>query len=155
MNQQHGMTECQHLLLVEDNPDDEAMTLRSLNKSQLGNRVDVVRDGKAALDYFFDAEGGLCRDPKQFPAMVLLDLKLPKVDGLQVLKALRAHDATAMLPVVVFTSSDLDRDIVESYKLGANSFVSKPVNINDFFAAVQELGLYWMVLNRPPYGDAR
>ena len=130
------------ILLVEDNPDDEALTLRALARNNIMNRVDVVRDGEEAIRYF---EG---REENDLPQVVLLDLKLPKVDGLEVLRHLRSRDATRFLPVVVLTSSKEDRDLVDSYALGANSYVQKPVDFVEFVEAVRSLGVYWLVLNQ-------
>jgi two-component system response regulator len=138
------------ILLVEDNPDDEMLTLRALRKSNIANEVVVTRDGADALDYLFGTGRYAGRDPRHIPAIVLLDLKLPKIDGLDVLRRLRADERTALLPVVILTSSDEDRDIIESYRLGANSYIRKPVNFNQFVEAVQQLGLYWLLLNKLP-----
>jgi two-component system response regulator len=130
------------ILLVEDNPDDEMLTLRALERNHIANEIVVARDGAEALDYLFGA-GVL-------PQVVLLDLKLPKVDGLEVLKRIRADERTCLLPVVILTSSDEDQDIAESYHLGANSYVRKPVNFGQFVETIGQLGLYWLVLNQPP-----
>jgi two-component system response regulator len=143
------MADDKYILLVEDNPDDEALTLRALNKNNIANRVVVARDGAEALDFLFGRAAHAGRDPANAPTVVLLDLKLPKVDGLEVLKALRADERTRMLPVVVLTSSKEERDVVASYRLGANSFIRKPVDFDQFIQAVGELGLYWLVLNEP------
>lgn len=140
------------ILLVEDNPNDEALVLRSLNKAKVANRVQVVRDGAEALDWFFGEGAHAGRDPAEQPAVVLLDLKLPKVDGLEVLQRLRADGRTRAVPVVVLTSSDEQRDMVQSYELGVNSYVRKPVEFKAFSEAVQQVGLYWLLLNRPPPG---
>lgn len=139
-----------YLLLVEDNPDDETLTLRALKKHSVANRVIVVRDGAEALEFLFCTGAYSDRDIRERPTVVLLDLKLPKVDGLQVLKAVRDDERTCALPVVVLTSSDEQRDLVESYDLGANSYVRKPVGTGEFTEAIGQLGLYWMILNRPP-----
>jgi two-component system response regulator len=135
------------ILLVEDNPDDEALTLRALAISRVGNRVVVARDGAEALAYLL----GTPEAPAlgQLPALVLLDLKLPKVDGLGVLQQLRAAPRTRRLPVVILTSSGEDRDLVGAYELGANSYVRKPVDFVEFVEAVQQLGLFWLVVNQP------
>jgi len=138
------------ILLVEDNPDDEALTLRALKKNNILNKVVVAHDGVEALDYLF-AEGGYSgRDTSVVPELVLLDLKLPKVDGLQVLRRIRADKRTKLLPVVILTSSKEERDLIESYSLGANSYIRKPVDFVQFGRAVQQLGLYWLVLNVAP-----
>jgi CheY-like chemotaxis protein len=129
---------------VEDNRDDEALTLRALKTNNIRNEVVVARDGAAALDYLF-AQGPSARRPA--PQVVLLDLKLPKLDGLEVLRRLRSDDRTRLLPVVILTSSKEEQDLVEGYRLGANSYVRKPVNFNQFTEAVRQLGLYWLILN--------
>lgn len=138
------------ILLVEDNPDDELLTLRALEKNKLLNEVVVARDGVQALDYLLGRGKHVGRDLSQLPVVVLLDLKLPKVDGLEVLRTIRTTQHTKTLPVVVLTSSIEDRDIIESYNLGANSYVRKPVDFQQFTEAVRQLGLYWMVLNEAP-----
>ena len=135
------------ILLVEDNPRDEALTLRALKKSNIVNKVVVARDGVEALDYLFGTGTFADRDPTEVPQLVLLDLKLPKVDGLEVLKKLRATETTRRLPVVVFTSSSEDEDMVKSYDFGANSYVRKPVDFEQFVEATKQLGLYWLALN--------
>lgn len=139
------------VLLVEDNPDDEALTLRALRKHNLANEIVVARDGQEALDYLF-AEGDFSdRDSSLLPQVILLDLKLPKVDGLQVLERLRAAENTRHVPVVVLTSSNEELDMIRSYDLGANSYVRKPVDFEQFLEAARQLGLYWLVLNEVPY----
>jgi len=138
------------ILLVEDNPDDELLTLRALRKNKILNDVTVVRDGAEALDYLFGAGQYAGRDTRDMPQVVLLDLKLPKLDGLEVLRRLRADELTRRLPVVVLTSSDEEQDILASYDLGANSYVRKPVEFHEFIDALGQLGLYWLVLNQPP-----
>ncbi|NOR83295.1 MAG: response regulator [Ardenticatenales bacterium] len=138
------------ILLVEDNPDDELLTLRALRKNKILNEVTVVRDGAEALDYLFGAGKYAGRDTSDMPQVVLLDLKLPKLDGLEVLRRLRADELTRRLPVVVLTSSDEEQDILASYDLGANSYVRKPVEFHQFIDALRQLGLYWLVLNQPP-----
>jgi two-component system response regulator len=139
------------ILLVEDDPDDEALTLRALKKGNVLNEVVVARDGAEALDYLFGTGTYAGRDTSIMPQVILLDLKLPKVDGLEVLRRLRADERTKLLPVVILTSSDEERDIVDSYSLGANSYVRKPVDFGQFAEAIRQLGLYWLVLNvRPP-----
>ncbi|MDQ3743089.1 MAG: response regulator [Acidobacteriota bacterium] len=138
------------ILLVEDNARDEALTLRALRKSNLANEVVVVRDGVEALDYLFGTGAHAGRDVDDAPQLVLLDLKLPKVDGLEVLKRIRADERTRRLPVVVFTSSSEEEDMIRSYDLGANSYVRKPVDFEHFMEATRQLGLYWLVLNETP-----
>jgi len=138
------------ILLVEDNPDDEMLTLRALKKSNILNEVVVARDGAEALDRLFGRGAYADRDAHRLPAVVLLDLKLPKVDGLEVLKQLRANEQTCLLPVVILTSSKEEQDLVTSYRRGANSYIRKPVDFNRFIEAVRQLGLYWLVLNEAP-----
>jgi CheY-like chemotaxis protein len=138
------------ILLVEDNPNDEALTLRALKKSNLKNTIVVVRDGAEALDWIFARNAYATRDVHEMPQVVLLDLKLPKVSGLEVLRALRADPRTKSLPVVLLTSSREEQDVVAGYDLGANSYVRKPVAFGEFTEAVRQLGLYWMLLNEPP-----
>lgn len=135
------------ILLVEDDPDDEALTLRALKKNRILNEVKVTRDGVEALDYLFGRGEYAGCDTLPQPQVILLDLRLPKLDGLEVLRQLRADKRTCLLPIVVLTSSDEERDIVESYRLGANSYVRKPVDFSQFSEAVRQLGLYWLVLN--------
>ncbi|MBN1315868.1 MAG: response regulator [Anaerolineales bacterium] len=139
------------ILLVEDNPDDIDLTLRALKKNRISNKVAIVRDGVEALEYLF-AEGKYAsRDLDDTPALVLLDLKLPKVDGIEVLERIRADERTKLLPVVMLTSSTDEADIIKSYQSGCNSYVKKPVDFSQFSEAVQQLGLYWLILNqRPP-----
>lgn len=139
------------VLLVEDNPDDEALTLRALRKHNLANEIVVARDGQEALDYLFGEGSYSGRDTSVLPQVILLDLKLPKVDGLQVLERLRADPRTHHVPVVVLTSSAEEKDLIRSYDLGANSYVRKPVDFEQFLEAARQLGLYWLVLNRVPY----
>jgi two-component system response regulator len=134
--------------LVEDNPDDVELTLRAFRKSKVLNEIVVVRDGVEALDYLFSTGAFAGRDPNASPEVVLLDLKLPKLDGLEVLRRMRADERTRRTPVVVLTSSGEEKDILTSYDLGANSFVRKPVDFNQFLEAAQQLGLYWLVLNQ-------
>ncbi len=131
------------ILLVEDDPDHELLTIRALKKSNIANDVRVARDGEEAIKLLF-GENAIQ------PQVILLDLKLPKIDGLEVLRRIRASDATRMLPVVVLTSSDEERDVVRSYQLGVNSYIRKPVNFNDFAEATRQLGMYWLVLNECP-----
>jgi two-component system response regulator len=137
------------ILLVEDNPDDEALTVRALKKNKIVNEVVVARDGMQALDYLFGEGAHAGRDTKEMPQVVLLDLKLPKLDGLGVLRRLRADDRTSLLPVVILTSSNEEQDRINGYGLGANSYVRKPVDFDAFVAAAAQLGLYWLVLNEP------
>ncbi|VAX18930.1 Response regulator [hydrothermal vent metagenome] len=138
------------ILLVEDNSDDETLTLRALEKNNIANDVKVVRDGVEALDYLFATGPYEDRDTSLMPAVILLDLKLPKLDGLEVLRRLRGDILTKSLPVVILTSSDEEKDMIESYRLGANSYVRKPVDFSRFSEAVRQLGLYWLLLNEPP-----
>lgn len=138
------------ILLVEDNPDDEALTLRALNKNRVANNIVVVRDGVEALDYLFVSGPYAGRDPFELPQVVLLDLKLPKVDGLEVLRRIRSDPRTRMLPVVILTSSREEQDLIQAYSSGANSYVRKPVDFNQFVEAIGQLGLYWLVLNEAP-----
>jgi CheY-like chemotaxis protein len=139
--------DCKVILLVEDNPRDEALTLRALKKSNVCNEVVVARDGVEALDYLLGDGTSAGRETREMPQLILLDLKLPKVDGLQVLKKIRAAERTRRLPVVVFTSSSEEEDLINSYNLGANSYVRKPVDFEQFLEATRQLGLYWLVLN--------
>ena len=138
------------ILLVEDNPDDEALAIRALKKSNLANDIAVARDGVEALEFLFCEGKYSDRDPHDAPVVVLLDLKLPKVDGLEVLKQVKSDDRTRRLPVVIMTSSSEEQDIVNSYDFGANSYIRKPVDFNQFTEAVAQLGLYWLVLNEVP-----
>jgi CheY-like chemotaxis protein len=137
------------ILLIEDNPDDEALTLRALEKNNIKNDVLVVRDGAEALDYLFGTGPYAGRDLTVMPQVTLLDLKLPKVDGLEVLRQLRANELTRLLPVVILTSSNEEQDRVNGYGLGANSYVRKPIDFGQFIDAVRQLGLYWLILNEP------
>lgn len=134
------------ILLVEDDPDHEALAIRALRKANVANEIRVARDGEEALEFM----RGLADGTERMPQLVLLDLKLPKVEGLDVLRAIRASDKTALLPVVVLTSSDEERDIVASYRLGVNSYIRKPVNFTDFAEATKQLGMYWLLLNQCP-----
>jgi len=138
------------ILVVEDNPVDEKLTVRALEKRNVVNRIVVARDGEEALECLFGTSEGKEAPSPPLPQVVLLDLKLPKVDGLEVLRRIRASERTKQLPVVVLTSSDEERDILRSYSLGVNSYVRKPVNFDQFSEAVAEIGLYWLVINRPP-----
>lgn len=135
------------ILLVEDNPDDEALTLRALRRNHIANEVVVTRDGAEALDYLFGEGKFAGRDPARRPEVILLDLKLPKMDGLEVLKRLRADDRTRRIPVVILTTSSEEQDIAASYDLGANSYIRKPVDFRQFTEAVRQLGLYWLLFN--------
>ena len=147
------MTKTNHgceILLVEDNPEDLELTLRALRKANLANHIQVARDGAEALDYVFCTGPHAHRPFEVSPRLILLDLKLPKVDGLEVLRRLKGDPRTKSVPVVVLTSSHEQRDVVESYAFGVNSYVVKPVNFERFAAAVQELGLYWLLLNESP-----
>jgi CheY-like chemotaxis protein len=138
------------ILLAEDNPDDVKLTMRALKKANVLNEVVVAQDGTEALDYLFGTGKYAGRDVNQKPQVVLLDLKMPKVDGLEVLQRIRGDERTRLLPVVVLTTSSEDKDRVSSYKLGANSYVRKPVDFNQFTEAVRQLGLYWLLLNEGP-----
>lgn len=138
------------ILLVEDNPDDEALTLRAMKKNNIINDIIVARDGAEALDYLFGAGKYAGRDISDGPQVILLDLNLPKIGGLEVLKRIRSDERTSLFPVVILTSSKEEKDLVESYKLGANSYICKPVDFNQFADAIRQLGLYWLVLNIVP-----
>ncbi len=138
------------ILLVEDNPDDVELTLRALKQYNIRNEIAVVRDGAEALDYLFATGVYADRDTTTMPAVVILDLKLPKVDGLEVLQRMRADERTKLVPVVILTSSNEEQDMINGYKLGANSYVRKPVDFTQFVEAAQQLGLYWLVINEPP-----
>lgn len=133
----------QLIVLVEDNPDDQALTIRALRKQNVANEIVVLQDGVEALDFLLSPD-------KPIPHLVLLDLKLPKLDGMQVLRRLRSEPRTQLLPIVVLTSSDEERDVIDGYRLGANSYIRKPVDFNQFSEAVRHLGLYWLVLNQAP-----
>ena len=137
------------ILLIEDNPDDEALTLRALEKNNIKNDVVVARNGAEALDYLFGTGPYAGRDLTVMPQVTLLDLKLPKIDGLEVLRQLRANELTRLLPVVILTSSNEEQDRVNGYGLGANSYVRKPIDFGQFMDAVRQLGLYWLILNEP------
>ena len=138
------------ILLVEDNPDDELLTLRALRKNDVTGEVVVARDGVEALDYLFGTGAHAGRDTSVMPQLILLDLKLPKIDGLEVLRRLRADERSRLLPVVILTSSREQQDMLKGYGLGANSYVRKPVNFEQFVSAVQQLKLYWLILNESP-----
>ena len=143
------------ILLVEDNADDEALTMRALKKNNITNKIVVARDGVEALDYLFARGKHADRDTGVQPAVILLDLKLPKLDGFEVLRALRADTRTKLLPVVILTSSKEQQDIANGYNLGANSYVRKPVDFQQFVEAVRQLGLYWLVINEEPVSPRR
>ncbi len=138
------------ILLVEDNPDDVKLTLRALEQHNITNELSVVRDGAEALDYLFTTGAYSDHDTTTNPALVILDLKLPKVDGLEVLRRMRADERTKLIPVVILTSSNEEKDIVNGYKFGANSYVQKPVDFTQFVEAVRQLGLYWLITNEAP-----
>jgi len=138
------------ILLVEDNPNDAELTMRALKKHNLANRVVLITDGEEALDFIFARGAYKNRKVENHPKVILLDLKLPKVDGLEVLRACKSDPRTKIIPVVVLTSSKEERDLVESYRLGANSYITKPVDFDKFVESVSELGLYWLLLNQPP-----
>jgi DNA-binding response OmpR family regulator len=138
------MSDDKYILLIEDNPDDEALTLRALKKNNIANDIVTIRDGAQALERL------LGKNAISRPALVLLDLKLPKVDGLEILRRIRADERTATVPVVILTSSKEEQDLISGYKLGANSYIRKPVDFNQFTEAVKHLGMYWLVLNEPP-----
>lgn len=140
------------ILLVEDNPDDELLTLDALEANHVGNNVVVARNGVEALDYLFGTGSYAGRDPADLPAVMLLDLKLPKIDGLEVLRRVRADEHTRLLPVVILTSSNEEEDRLEGYGLGANSYVRKPVDFDEFIRTAGQLGLYWLLLNQMPKG---
>lgn len=135
------------ILLVEDDPDHEMLTIRALRKSNIANDIRVARDGEEAIDLLIGDDDN---SPQLSPQVILLDLKLPKIDGLEVLRRIREDDRTRMLPVVILTSSDEERDVVRSYKLGVNSYIRKPVNFTEFAEATKQLGMYWLVLNECP-----
>jgi CheY-like chemotaxis protein len=138
------------ILLVEDNPDDVALTLRALKKNNIANEVIIARDGVEALDYLFCQGTWANRNAAEMPIVTLLDLKLPRVDGLEVLKRIRADERTRLLPVVILTSSNEESDLISGYALGANSYIRKPVDFSQFSEAVRHLGLYWLLWNEPP-----
>ncbi|MDD4870888.1 MAG: response regulator [Kiritimatiellae bacterium] len=141
------------ILLVEDNPDDVDLTLRAFKKNNIANSVVIKRDGAEALEYLFGTENQSPQECNPLPAIILLDIKLPKIDGIEVLKRLRANPRTKILPVIILTSSTQEQDIIDSYSFGANSYVRKPVDFDQFIEAVRQLGLYWLLLNElPPAG---
>ncbi len=139
------------ILLVEDNPDDVELTLRAFRKNNIANGVAIARDGAEALDYLFGTGAYADHNANDTPRIILLDLKLPKVDGLQVLERLRADERTELIPVVILTSSKEEQDLVSGYKSGANSYVRKPVDFNQFVEAVRQIGLYWLLINETPH----
>ena len=139
-----------NILLVEDNPSDVKLTKRALEQNQITNELIVAEDGAEALDYLFATGQYAGRNVRDLPAVVLLDLKLPKIDGLEVLKKIRANEFTRLMPVVILTSSDQEVDMIASYNLGANSYIRKPVDFKKFTEAVRVLGMYWLLLNEPP-----
>ncbi len=138
------------ILLVEDNPNDAELTLRALKKNNIINKIHHITDGAEALEYFFSSGRYKDRDITQKPKIVILDLKLPKVDGIEILRRIKADETLKTIPVVILTSSREERDIIESYKLGVNSYIVKPVDFEKFATAVRDLGLYWLLLNQPP-----
>jgi CheY-like chemotaxis protein len=148
------MSEFGRILVVEDDPRDVELTLTALDEYKLANEVVVVRDGKEALDYLYCREQFASR-PTESPAIILLDLKLPKVNGLEVLQKIRSDERLKMIPVVVLTSSQEEKDMLASYQLGVNAYVVKPVNFSEFLNAVKELGMFWAIINRPPPGSAK
>lgn len=144
------MLEPKRILLVEDNPDDEELTLRALRNNNMANAITVARDGVEALEYLFATGQYSGLDDTRLPAVTLLDLKLPRVDGLEVLRRMRGDERTRLLPVVILTSSREEQDLITSYRLGANSYIRKPVDFTQFIEAIRQLGLYWLVLNEGP-----
>ena len=140
----------QRILLVEDNPNDVELTRRAMKKANIGNGIKAVEDGVEALKFFFGEDGNGGCPAEDLPIVVLLDLKLPKIDGLEVLRQLRENEKTKRVPVVILTSSSEEKDIITSYNLGANSYVRKPVKFDDFAEAIRQLGLYWLIINQPP-----
>jgi len=148
------MTEMRRILLAEDDPNDVELTLSALGQHNLANEVVVVNDGVEALDYLY-ARGRFASRPRGNPAVVLLDIKMPKLDGLEVLKQMKADDALRSVPVVMLTSSREESDLIQSYRLGVNAYVVKPVDFQEFISAVRNLGLFWAVVNQPPPGSLR
>jgi two-component system response regulator len=142
-----------HILLVEDNPTDAELAILALKERNLANKLVWVKDGAEALDFIFATGAYASRNVENYPSVILLDLRLPKVDGLEVLRRIKADERTRRIPVVVVTSSKEDRDVVASYDLGVNSFISKPVEFNEFAKVVSDLGYYWLFINRPPIQD--
>jgi CheY-like chemotaxis protein len=150
MNESVNPGEPVEILLVEDHPEELELALRSLRKAKLANHICIARDGEEALEFLFPEGARSERDARKLPRLILLDLKLPKVDGLEVLKRVKSDPRTRMIPVVILTSSKEQRDVVESYRLGVNSYIVKPVNFEQFAAAVRDLGTYWLLLNQSP-----
>jgi len=146
------MIDLKRILLVEDNPNDVELTLEALSEHNLANAVEVIRDGAEALDYLYQ-RGSFASRPNGNPAVILLDLKLPKVNGIEVLKKIRSEEHLKLIPVVVLTSSREERDLIDSYKLGVNAFVVKPVDFHEFMDAVKGLGIFWAIVNEPPPGS--
>jgi two-component system response regulator len=144
------MMDKKRILLVEDNADDEELTIRALRKSSIVNEIKVVRDGQEAIDYLLCQHKYKDRDIKDVPVIILLDLKLPKVDGLDVLRRIRGEESISIIPVIMLTSSKEEQDIIRSYRLGVNSYVIKPVDFDRFTEAIQALGVYWLLINEPP-----
>ncbi len=138
------------ILLVEDDPNDEMLTIRALTKDRVLNEIIVARDGEEALDYLNLSDANKSEKERFFPELIILDLKLPKIDGLEVLKRIRSNERTKLLPVVILTSSNEEEDLINSYSLGANSYIQKPVDFDQFVEAAKQLQLYWLVLNEPP-----
>jgi len=141
------------ILLVEDNPDDVELTLRAFKKNAILNEIIVVNDGAEALNYFFGPQGCVINGQNNLPAVVLLDLKLPKVDGIEVLRQIRSDERTKLVPIVILTSSKDQKDVADGYRMGCNSYVRKPVDFNEFIEAARKLGLYWLMLNELPPGS--
>ncbi len=137
------------ILLVEDNPDDEALTLRAFNKNGIQNPIVVTRDGQEAIDYLYGRDSHAGRDTSHQPVLILLDIKLPKLNGIEVLRQIRAHEETKLIPVVVLTTSKEEDDLLRSYTLGANSYIRKPVDFMQFMEVVKQVGIYWLMLNEP------
>ena len=150
MTTENGEMRGVDILLVEDNPDDLELALAALRRNHIANRIQVVRDGQQALDFIFGEGEFAGRDVEERPRVILLDLKLPKVSGIEVLRAVKTHERTRHIPVVVLTSSREDKDVIETYNLGVNSYVQKPVSFAEFSGAVAQLGMYWMLLNERP-----